>query len=82
MRRSPPTAREVLKALNEVPYDLILMDCQMPEMDGYEATRQIRAGSWAQPRIVAMTANAMKGDEELCRAAGDGRLSKQAGKPR
>jgi PAS domain S-box-containing protein len=68
---------EVLKALDEAPYDLILMDCQMPEMDGYEATRQIRAGHWAQPRIVAMTANAMKGDDELCRAAGmDDYLSK------
>lgn len=61
---------EVLKALNEAPYDLILMDCQMPEMDGYEATRHIRAGQWTQPRIVAMTANVMKGDDELCRAAG------------
>ena len=61
---------EVLKALDEAPYDLILMDCQMPEMDGYEATRQIRAGQWQQPRIVAMTANAMQGDDELCLAAG------------
>ncbi|HEX4141191.1 MAG TPA: response regulator [Candidatus Methylacidiphilales bacterium] len=69
--------REVLKALEEAPYDLILMDCQMPEMDGYEATRHIRAGSGRQPRIVAMTANAMTGDEELCRAAGmDDYLSK------
>ena len=49
---------------------MILMDCQMPEMDGYEATRRIRAGKWAQPRIVAVTANVMKGDDELCRAAG------------
>jgi len=61
---------EVLKSLDEAPYDLILMDCQMPEMDGYDATRHIRAGHWPQPRIVAMTANAMKGDDELCRAAG------------
>ena len=61
---------EVLKALDEMPYDLILMDCQMPEMDGYETTRRIRAGQWTQPRIVAMTANVMKGDDELCRAAG------------
>jgi two-component system sensor histidine kinase/response regulator len=61
---------EVLKALDEAPYDLILMDCQMPEMDGYDATRHIRAGKWTQPRIVAMTAHVMKGDDELCRAAG------------
>jgi len=68
---------EVLKALDEDSYDLILMDCQMPEMDGYDATRQIRAGKWPQPRIVAMTANVMKGDDELCRAAGmDDYLSK------
>jgi CheY-like chemotaxis protein len=69
---------EVLKALDEAPYDLILMDCQMPEMDGYEATRQIRSGKWPQPRIVAMTANVMKGDDEICRAAG---MDDYIGKP-
>jgi CheY-like chemotaxis protein len=63
---------EVLQALNRQAYDVILMDVQMPEMDGMEATRQIRQ-LWAadqQPRIVAMTANAMQGDRELCLQAG------------
>ena len=53
-------------------YDLILMDCQMPEMDGFQATRQIRAqeGSRHRVPILAMTANAMSGDRERCLAAG------------
>ena len=65
---------EAITALQQIPYDLVLMDCQMPELDGYEATRRLR-----QPRsgvrtpdipIIAMTANAMQGDREKCLFAG------------
>ncbi|RYD18991.1 MAG: response regulator [Verrucomicrobiaceae bacterium] len=68
---------EVLAALEKTPYDLILMDCQMPGMDGFEATRRIRAEYDRPVRIVALTANAMIGDREKCIEAGmDDHLSK------
>jgi GAF domain-containing protein/CheY-like chemotaxis protein/HPt (histidine-containing phosphotransfer) domain-containing protein len=62
---------EAIQALERQPYDLILMDVQMPEMDGLEATRQI-VSRWPRdrPRIVAMTADAMQGDREKCIEAG------------
>ncbi|MCU7834439.1 MAG: response regulator [gamma proteobacterium symbiont of Taylorina sp.] len=68
---------EALECMNnpaEHPYTLILMDCQMPEMDGYEATREIRSGKagelYQNIPIIAMTANAMQGDKEKCLAIG------------
>jgi PAS domain S-box-containing protein len=68
---------EVLEALSRIPYDVILMDCQMPELDGYETTRQVRNRGGHQPYIIAMTANAMQGDRELCLATGmDSYISK------
>ena len=63
---------EVLAALHRQSYDVVLMDVQMPEMDGLTATRQI-CSQWAKekrPRIIAMTANAMQGDRERCLSAG------------
>ena len=63
---------EVLRALEQIPYDLVFMDCQMPEMDGYEAALEIRrrAGDCSHVPIIALTAHASAEDRNRCLAAG------------
>jgi CheY-like chemotaxis protein len=70
--------KEVLDKLAEKKFDLIFMDIQMPEMDGLEATRIIRATHTAQPLIIAMTANTAPEDREECLAEG---MNDYLGKP-
>jgi CheY-like chemotaxis protein len=63
--------REVLEAMDRIGYDVVLMDCQMPELDGYQTTQAMRRHEqFSDTYIIAMTANAMQGDREKCLDAG------------
>jgi CheY-like chemotaxis protein/HPt (histidine-containing phosphotransfer) domain-containing protein len=64
--------RQALQAMAKSPYDVVFMDCQMPELDGYEATRDLRAieGDARHTWIIAMTANSLEGDRQKCMDAG------------
>ncbi len=64
-----PNGAEAVQAVEQGSYDLVLMDCEMPVMDGYEATRRIRAARPAFP-IIALTADAMSGDRDRCLSEG------------
>lgn len=73
--------QEAIEMVEQSRYDLIFMDCQMPVLDGYDATKAIRCRKIPQPHIIAMTANAMEGDREKCLNVGmDDYLSKPVSK--